>query len=308
MVSRRRNPGPGGHITGVLIVDKAQGMTSHDVVSQVRRAFRTRRVGHAGTLDPMATGVLVLLIGEATKLSSVLTTQSKEYEATVTFGVGTDSLDADGRVTARRAVAPDLLAGPRLELALEQERARTLQIPPAVSAIKVDGQRSHALARAGELVVHEPRSVRVHDLQVLARDGASLTLRVRVSKGYYVRSLARDLGVSLDTVAHLSKLRRTRSGTFSLEGASKLPLTSPPPLLSMEAAVRQALPCVQLTEEAALALAQGKLVDPSGLHQSLAERPQGVLAALLGERLVALVELSEDTGFFRVRRGICAPS
>src|SRR3954466_318881 len=134
---------------GVLVVDKPGKATSHDIVARARRIFGTREVGHAGTLDPMATGVLLLLFGEATKLSSFLTRDRKRYRATVCFGRATDTLDSDGRTTEEAAVAPEQLEDLRLDAALATEKARRLQVPPAVSAIKVDGRRSYALARAG---------------------------------------------------------------------------------------------------------------------------------------------------------------
>src|SRR5262245_57285998 len=182
---------------GLLVVDKPKGPTSHDIVARARRLFSTRAVGHAGTLDPMATGVLVLLFGEALKLSAYLTLEEKTYVAKVSFGSTTDTLDADGKVTSSEPLAPSTLDAERVEVALEAERARTSQVPPAVSSIKVGGERAHRLARRGETPSLEPRPVRVQRLSLLARNEDSLELEVTASKGYYVRSLARDLGEAL---------------------------------------------------------------------------------------------------------------
>lgn len=304
----------GGQPHGVLVVDKPTGMTSHDVVSHVRRVYGTRRVGHAGTLDPMATGVLVLLLGEATKLSEVLTTQKKAYETTVRFGIGTDSLDADGKVTAQRELPEGGIGRARLDAALDEERARTLQVPPAVSAISVGGERSYALARRGEAPELPPRDVKVERLVLDGFDGTFAKLELTVSKGYYVRALARDLGSSLGFPAHLTSLRRTESGAFSLSGAAPLPLERPAPLLDLVSAVRLALPTVTLTAEGALRAVQGKLLSAEHTEREtlVPTAPvvgpiwPPVLAALAEGQLVALLEPSRETGLLQVRRGFAS--
>lgn len=223
-------------------------MTSHDVVARVRRALGTRSVGHAGTLDPMATGVLLVLVGEATKLSQFLTLEEKSYVAEVRFGRSTTSFDADGETVDERPLPPGGVALDALERALAEERARTLQVPPAVSAIKVGGVRAHRLTRRGEAPALEPRAVRV--LSLVAREHAPdrVTLELTVSKGYYVRSLARDLGERLGVPAHLGSLRRTRSGAFDVADAVPLPLPPDTPLLSVLDAARRCLPVRELTE------------------------------------------------------------
>lgn len=206
---------------GILLIDKPAGATSHDVVAWARRALGTREVGHTGTLDPMATGVLVLLVGEATKLSAHLTADAKRYDATLQFGVETATLDAEGAVTSRddsprahpdaRAVADALAAmvGPMQ------------QVPPAVSAIKVDGVAMHERVRRGETVTLPPRAVSLDDARVLAvRDGDAGTacdVALGCSKGFYVRALARDLAAALGTVGHLTALRRTAAGRVAVE-------------------------------------------------------------------------------------------
>lgn len=296
-------PSP-GQAEGVLVVDKPPKLTSHDVVSQLRRVYRTRRVGHAGTLDPMATGVLVVLFGEATKLSSVLTTQTKEYETTVEFGAETDSLDRDGRITARRAV-PELT--PELvERALVVERARRLQVPPAVSAIKVDGERAYARARRGEAPDLDPRDVSVQHLELLEIAGTSVRLRLVVSKGYYVRALGRDLARELGTVGHLSSLRRLASGRFDLAEAVSWPLGEPAPLLSLAAAASRSLPTARVTPDTARRAAYGQPIQPEELP-GLAADPSGPVALLHEDTLIALAVFQQESNYFRVLRGFVAP-
>lgn len=294
-----------------MIVDKPAGLTSHDVVGQVRRIRGTRRVGHAGTLDPMATGVLVVLLGEATKLSGVLTTDAKTYEAEVTFGISTESLDADGKVLKRVELGNDWLSITALQMALEQERHRRLQIPPQVSAIKVDGQRAYARARQGEVVDLAARDVKMHDLVLLSPESitaASQSIRVqmRVSKGYYVRSFAQDLGERLGVPAHLSSLRRISSGPFSIDQASPWPPTNETPLMPVADATRIALPCVQVTEEGALRLEQGKRLHPEHFVGTLPDQTAVPWAAFRETRLLALIERASDDEY-RVKRGMNDP-
>ncbi len=285
---------------GVLVVDKPRGRTSHDIVADARRLFATRAVGHAGTLDPMATGVLVLLFGEACKLSTHLTNQSKAYRASVRFGVGTDSLDAGGRITQTCEVPAQLLSEETLTRALDIERQREQQIPPSVSAIHDRGERAHVRARRGETLELAPRSVRVEALTMLAVRPPNLEIELRVSKGYYVRALARDLGTTLGVPAHLDALRRLSSGPFTLEEACAWPPTSAPPLLATEAAARRALPVTLLSEEGARFARHGKQLRPE--HAQPASL--GEVSAWLGPggQLVAL-GISEDASHHRVLRG-----
>lgn len=202
---------------GVLVVDKGKGPTSHDVVARARRALGTKAIGHTGTLDPMATGVLVLAIGEATKLVSMLGATHKSYEATLALGRATTTLDAEGELVEERAV-------PALTLDRVCEAAAAFvgeidQQVPAVSAVKVGGQALHKLARKGREVEAPVRRVQVHALDVRALRGHEVDFSVRASKGFYVRSLARDLAAALGTVGHLSALRRTENGPFVLRDA-----------------------------------------------------------------------------------------
>jgi len=207
---------------GVLVVDKAEGPTSHDVVKFARRALGVSGIGHTGTLDPMATGVLPLVIGRATRLAQFLTASDKTYEATVAFGRTTDTCDATGQVTATSEQRPTRA---QLADALEHFRGAYEQTPPAYSAKNIDGERSYDLARKGKTAVAQrPKAVMVtaKRVEILSFDGETARLEMQVTAGFYVRSLAHDLGEALGCGAHLSALRRTRSGAFGLEHAVPL--------------------------------------------------------------------------------------
>jgi tRNA pseudouridine55 synthase len=285
---------------GLLVVDKPKGLTSHDVVAQARRLFGERAVGHAGTLDPMATGVLVLLFGEACKLSGHLTGQDKTYQATVQFGASTDSLDADGRTLETRDLPDSFPEQAKLDRALDVERARTEQVPPAVSAIHEKGERAHVRARRGETVLLAPRPVRVSELRELRREPRAVCVEVRAAKGYYVRALARDLGVSLDTPAHLSALRRLASGPFTLAEAVPWPQSAAPPLTPVAEAARRALPVTALTSEAVTPARQGKLL---GAEQASASCLEQLSAWISPEGELVALGLSLLDGTHRVVRG-----
>lgn len=211
-------------LAGILPIDKPAGMTSHDVVAQVRRATGEGRVGHAGTLDPAATGLLVVLVGPYTRLAPYLSGAVKDYDAVVAFGTQTDTDDAEGEVVDVAPVPDELFESHSAQNALDAVLGEQLQTPPAYSAIKVAGRVAHRAARAGEALNLEPRPIDVQAAELLALDPAARTwtVRFRVSKGTYVRSLARDLGRACGTVAHLAGLRRTRSGQLDLAGAHPL--------------------------------------------------------------------------------------
>jgi len=203
---------------GIVVLDKPCGPTSHDMVAWLRYVLRTRSVGHAGTLDPMATGVLVLGVGEGTKLLHHLTGADKAYVATLRLGMQTDSLDAQGRAVDSRPVPEGLtLAG--VQQVAQRFVGEQRQRIPEISAVKVDGERLYARARRGEVVVAPEREVIVHELDVLRVTEDEVELHVRCGKGFYVRALARDLAQALGTVGHLTALRRTHSGVFSLADA-----------------------------------------------------------------------------------------
>ncbi|HTX64279.1 MAG TPA: tRNA pseudouridine(55) synthase TruB [Opitutaceae bacterium] len=207
-------------IEGVLLVDKPQGCTSHDVVSRLRRKLAMKRIGHAGTLDPMATGLLIMLIGKATRVSQYLTSLDKEYEGTIRLGVTTNSQDADGEVMETRPVPAFTEA--EVRAALQTFLGDQYQTPPMFSAIKVDGVPLYKRARKGEEVEREPRFIRVATYDLTRFALPELDFRLRCSKGTYVRTLAHDLGQKLGCGAHLSALRRTATDKLRIESA--LPL------------------------------------------------------------------------------------
>lgn len=211
----RRDPGP--ERTGLILVDKEAGITSHDVVDRFRKATRIRRVGHTGTLDPMATGLLVLCVGRATRLQSYLMSTDKVYEGTIRFGWATDSYDATGGTIGEKIDAD--VSGIDFERAIERFRGEIDQMPPPFSAKKVDGVRAYELARKGETPRLESKRVSVHELQVLEVEGSRLRFRVRCSAGTYVRSIAHDLGQSLGIGSHLESLTRTATGRLRLADA-----------------------------------------------------------------------------------------
>ncbi len=201
-------------LVGILNINKPVGWTSHDVVARVRRLAGERRVGHSGTLDPLASGVLPVLLGRATRLADLIQVQHKTYVATLALGTATTTDDAEGEVVATAPVPPFDAA------VLDRFRGSVSQTPPAYSALKVDGKRAYALARAGAAVALPPRAVTIYDLRLLSLE--PLQLEVTCSKGTYIRSLARDIAEALGTVGHLGGLVRTRVGPFALQDAVTL--------------------------------------------------------------------------------------
>ncbi len=249
-------------MNGVLVVDKPPGPTSFAVVRKVRHLLQVKKVGHGGTLDPLASGVLPICVGEGTKLAPFLLDASKAYETTVRFGVETDTLDADGQVVATHPVSLDAAA---VEAALASFRGEIDQVPPMYSALKREGRPLYQYARAGETVERAARRVHIHELTLLAFEPPDRArLRVRCSKGTYVRVLAADLGRTLAVGAHLQALRRTTSGPFSLGQAVTLETLGalvaagePLPWVSLAEALAH-LPAASVDEPTALAVAQGK--------------------------------------------------
>jgi len=293
-----RGPGPGrarsGGPSGVLLVDKPRGPTSFEVVRRVRRALGAERAGHTGTLDPMASGLLAVCLGEGVKLQQFLVEGDKAYQAEVAFGAATDTEDAEGEVVAR--ADPSGLSAAAVEAALPRLVGDLEQVPPMYSAVRVGGRRLHEAARAGEHLDRAPRRVRVHALELQAFEAAQgglarARLLVRCGKGTYVRTLAAELGRLVGVPAHLSGLRRTAVGSFALERAlpleevERLGREDPAGLLSRVLPPAEAvafLPSVRLDARQARDLRQGKAL--------LLEAPGGPLVrALDGEgRLVAL--------------------
>ena len=277
--------------SGICVVDKPAGWTSHDVVARARRLLDTRKVGHAGTLDPMATGVLVLGVGRATRLLTFITGVAKTYEATIRFGVETDSLDADGEQTATHDMSgldpDDVRAG------ASRLTGDLLQVPPMVSALKVDGRRLHELAREGVEVERAPRPVTVSRFDVApTADPMLWTAAVECSSGTYVRSLAADLGHALGGGAHLASLRRTAVGPFGLAEAHDLDHLE---LLAMVEGVRH-LDHLVVDEGLAGAVGHGRVLDAAqlGLEEPLGA-DAGPWAVLDGSGdLLAVYERRDD--------------
>ncbi|HEU5149469.1 MAG TPA: tRNA pseudouridine(55) synthase TruB [Iamia sp.] len=269
-----RGSRPGGP-DGVAVVDKPAGWTSHDVVAKSRGLLGTRKVGHSGTLDPDATGVLVLGVGKATRLLRYLTALGKAYEAEIVLGVETTTLDAAGEVTATHDMAGVSLDDARAVVAASLT-GPILQVPPMVSALKVDGRRLHELAREGVEVEREARPVTVHRFDLAATDDP-LVLRAEVecSSGTYVRSLAADLGHALGGGAHLRALRRTAVGGFTLADAVALEALGPDDLHPVAAAVGH-LPTLVVSGDVATAVGHGKVLDRSDLGAE-GEGPWAVL-------------------------------
>lgn len=280
---------------GLVVVDKAGGMTSHDVVARVRRLAGTRKVGHAGTLDPMATGVLVLGVNRATRLLGHLMLTEKGYLATIRLGATTSTDDAEGEpLVAADPASVAALVDDQIRASLSRFEGEIDQIPSAVSAIKVDGKRAYQRVRDGEQVELAPRRVTVHELRVdeIRRPGdvpaVDVDVLVRCSSGTYIRSLARDLGAGLGVGGHLTALRRTAVGPFTLEQAATLDeLADEFVMLDLDRAARQLFPGADLTLEQSTDVRYGR---------ALADLELGSLTAVFDPdgRFLALYEPSED--------------
>ncbi|MBV9096375.1 MAG: tRNA pseudouridine(55) synthase TruB [Streptosporangiaceae bacterium] len=245
---------------GLVVVDKPGGMTSHDVVARIRRLAGTRRVGHAGTLDPMATGVLVIGVGKATRMLGYLTLADKEYTATIRLGQSTSTDDAEGEVIS--AVAAGEVCEADIAAAAAALTGDILQVPPAVSAVKVGGRRAYRLARSGTAPRLAPRPVTVREFVTSAPrragDMLDVDVTVRCSSGTYVRALARDLGAALGTGGHLTRLRRTRVGGYRISSARTLEqLAGEFDVLPLAQAAAAAFPRRDLTPDEARRLANG---------------------------------------------------
>jgi tRNA pseudouridine55 synthase len=290
-------------IHGWIVLDKPVGLGSTQAVAAVKRALREAgepktKVGHGGTLDPLASGVLPMALGEATKLAGRMLDATKDYEFTVRFGEETDTLDAEGEVIDKSDVRPGIAD---IEAALPRFTGEIEQVPPAFSALKIAGKPAYARARAGETLEMTPRQATIHALRLLRATGDEATLAATVSKGTYIRSLARDLARALDTVGHVAMLRRTRAGPFGLEKAISLDkLADLAKARTLDGAVLPLtaglddIPALPVTPAQALLLRQGQRLvgNPA---------PPGPYLAMDGETPVALVEVSADD--VRVVRG-----
>jgi len=296
---------------GLLIVDKPAGWTSHDVVARARRLCATRKVGHAGTLDPMATGVLVLGINRATKLLTFLVGCDKTYTATIRLGQSTITDDADGEIATSHDVSG--LTAEAVQRGVAALTGELAQVPSSVSAIKVNGQRSYARVRAGQDVVLPSRRVTVRRFDILDHRTRSvrgqvvwdLDVRVEVSSGTYIRALARDLGAALGVGGHLTVLRRTRVGRFGIEGAHSIPYLEIAseadgiPMVPLSAAARDSFDVRELTAPEAVAIGYGQRI-----ASQLAGRSQPIAAFAPDGHLVAMLD---ESGSLAKARVVFAP-
>lgn len=274
-------------ISGVLVVDKPVGLTSHDVVQIVRRGTNIRRAGHTGTLDPRASGVLVILLGPAVRLSEYVSASDKRYQAVIRLGTSTDTYDSDGKILS---TAPVNITETQFETALKAFIGEIEQTPPPYSAVKVKGRKAYEMAREGEEVDLMPRKIQVYNLELLEWAPPEAVIDVYCSSGTYVRSLAHDLGESLGCGAHLVGLRRTKSGRFTLRDAVPLRKLRETfenstwyQLLIPAAEALSDWPSVELTHEQVEAIRHGHRVPAEAGHGNLARgiSQQGELVALL---------------------------
>ena len=293
-------------VDGVLLLDKPSGASSNAVLQRTKRLFNAAKAGHTGTLDPLASGLLPICFGEATKFAQALLDARKEYVATVRFGIGTTTGDAEGEIVGGAAVSFDT---DLLTATLGSLLGASQQVPPAYSALKFRGRSHYEYARAGVEVPRAPRSIFVDRLDLLEHTDHCAVLRVGCSKGTYVRTLVEDIAKALGTLGHLTALRRTATGPFRLDHAHRLekletmdPAERRDLLLPVDAALMD-LPCIDLSEDDSLALVQGRAVslatttaggvrayDPAGAFLGVAEAAAGVL------RAVRLVATSPATG------------
>lgn len=288
---------------GIVVVDKPPGMTSHDVVGRCRRIFATRRVGHAGTLDPMATGVLVIGVERATKILGLLTAAAKSYTATIRLGQATSTDDAEGELV--RSASARHLTNEAIESAVGGLRGDIEQVPSTVSAIKVDGKRAYRLAREGRTVELKARPVRIDRFAVCdirpGPDVVDLDVEVDCSSGTYIRALARDVGAALGVGGHLTALRRTRVGRFGLDQAYPLDELAERPRLSysLDEACLLMFPRRDLSAEEAEATGNGRSLAPAGFDGVYAAcDPDGRVMALLrdeGARTKSVVVIRPAT-------------
>lgn len=281
---------------GWLLIDKPAGPSSAQVVGKVKWLLKPSKIGHAGTLDPLATGLLPLALGEATKTVSFMLESDKAYDFTLTFGAQTSTNDSAGDVVTTHAHRP---TEHDIRGILRQFTGPIQQIPPAVSALKIDGERAYKRVRAGEDVILQPRPVTIHALALLAYDGQNALFSAHVSKGTYIRSLARDMALALGTVGHVSALRRTKHGPFEIGHAMTLETLDnilksgqKPPILPVETALH-GLAAVHITPAEATALRHGKTISLN--------HPDGLMAAYTAGVLAAIIQVND--GLAKVERG-----
>ncbi len=297
---------------GLLLIDKPAGLSSHDVVRQIRRVFKTRKVGHAGTLDPLATGVLPVAIGEGTKLLQFLLAEDKVYRTTMRLGITTDTLDAEGEVLTEADIPADVPQ--RLNRLLESFVGEIEQIPPMYSALKRDGVPLYKLARAGKVVERSPRKIRIDRCALIDLQLPELTLEVECSKGTYIRSLCADLGDALGCGAHVTALRRLRTGQYPIERCLRLEQITDVGQVLQHAAflpVEDALfyyPAAELQEAAVARLTNGVPPTEGDLVGSVAADSGDLVRLVFAGRLLAMARyvperFKEKRGDFELIRG-----
>jgi len=277
-------------VLGVLLIDKPQGITSHDVVNRLRRTFSTKRVGHAGTLDPLGTGLLVIAIGPATRFLQYLPLEPKEYVCDFAFGAETNTQDSDGEIVAERPVPDDLAL--RLRETIPQFLGLIDQLPPMYSAIKKDGKPLYAYARKGEEVERDKRTIHIDEIEIVAVSDNVATLRVVCSGGTYMRTLGHDIGMALGCGAHMTALRRTRAGAFRLQDATILDDVDSSRLMPLRTALGP-MPILTLDERQEADIRQGRRV-------RFGETPEVRWVGLLGS-------LDDVFGVARVEDGDLQP-
>jgi tRNA pseudouridine55 synthase len=296
---------------GVLAINKASGMTSHDVVAVARRLLHEKRIGHAGTLDPLATGVLVLCVGKATRIAQYLEAGEKEYRVVMKLGVVTDTLDADGRVLETTSYDPPSLE--RVEKVVNGFAGEIEQTPPAYSAVKVNGVPSYARARKGEDIRNKSRIVTIHSLKIVSYVDPLIELKVRCSKGTYIRTLCADIGSKLGTGAHVTELQRTRSGDFPIErtvtldelGRAAEEGRAEHTLASVDEALKR-FPAVIVRETDVLRVAQGNFI--ADIAPPVVENDaNGERLRLHDERGRLLALASRDNGKLKMELVFVAP-
>ena len=281
-------------MNGIVIVDKPQGWTSQDVTARLRRVFSTRRIGHGGTLDPMATGVLPVFVGRATRAVEFFEHAEKTYEATLRFGVKTDTQDITGAVLEERPVA---LTRQDILDVLPEFRGEILQVPPMYSALKVNGQKLYDLARKGKEVARQPRPITIHALELLDFEGCDARVRVRCSKGTYIRTLCEDIGEALGCGGCMAALRRTQAGEYTIEQAVPLQtlLEAEHPeryLLSLDTPFR-GYPAVTLTENQEKRCRNGNsftLSIPDGTYRAYGKNGEFLMLARVENGVMATVK------------------
>lgn len=293
-MGRRKKGNP---IHGWLVVDKPRGPSSTQIVGKLRWLSKARKTGHGGTLDPMATGVLTLAFGEATKTSGWQLESDKAYEFVISWGKSTDTLDAEGTVTEESDARP--ASREQIDAILPDFRGDIMQMPPAYSALKVDGKRAYDLARAGEEVELKARALHIYSLEVLDHNPNETRLIVHCSKGTYVRSLARDIAEKAGIPGHVTLLHRIQSGPFTIDQAHNLEELEQGIeekgveafLLPIDEAIKD-MPAIPVSDEQAKRLLQGQTVDRSGLYEENELLP--VCRVIWQDRLLAIAELDEE--------------